>query len=395
MRPRAALLVCVAVTASACRAPRPASSSGARADAHRVSSNIVRADYAGSQACAACHRQLFETWKRSPMHLMTRDPATATIRAPFDGRTFTFMGDTARLDQHDGARFMSLTSAAFGDHTYRITRIIGGHHREDFAGVETGAAGGAGDELLLPVSYVFESSALRLKGYSVMVGERSGLRAGGVWSQTCVFCHNTVPLFDATWGALYGHGAPGYQGEVVDRLLPPERRFRFEITDAARLSDAVADETRFVEGFGDGSGDGSGGGSAGDFVGGFAGSSAGGAVAGGDAREQLGRGMHELRERFGAKHFVELGIGCESCHGGSRAHVDDPRTLPDFAPRSPFLQARAPAGWGEVTRAQWINRACARCHQVLFSRYPYTWEGGQRRGADAGGSSITSGEARD
>ena len=32
---------------------------------------------------------------------------------------------------------------------------------------------------------------------------------------------------------------------------------------------------------------------------------------------------------------------------------------------------------------------------MLFSRYPWTWEGGARRGADAGGSSITSGEARD
>src|SRR4029078_10308963 len=54
-----------------------------------------------------------------------------------------------------------------------------------------------------------------------------------------------------------------------------------------------------------------------------------------------------------------------------------------------------PAGWGEATRAEHINRACARCHQVLFSRYPFTWEGGGRRGGEAGGSSITSGEARD
>jgi predicted CXXCH cytochrome family protein len=45
-------------------------------------------------------------------------------------------------------------------------------------------------------------------------------------------------------------------------------------------------------------------------------------------------------------------------------------------------------------RAQTINRACARCHQVLFSRYPYTWEGGLRRGAP-GGSNINSGEGRD
>ena len=37
---------------------------------------------------------------------------------------------------------------------------------------------------------------------------------------------------------------------------------------------------------------------------------------------------------------------------------------------------------------------CARCHQVLFSRYPYTWEGG-RRTDQPGGSHITSGEGRD
>jgi len=71
--------------------------------------------------------------------------------------------------------------------------------------------------------------------------------------------------------------------------------------------------------------------------------------------------------------------------------------LPDFAPRSAFLEAR-PEGTQsdrEVTRAERINRVCARCHQVLFSHYPYTWEGGQRRGGSPGGSSITSGEGRD
>jgi predicted CXXCH cytochrome family protein len=65
----------------------------------------------------------------------------------------------------------------------------------------------------------------------------------------------------------------------------------------------------------------------------------------------------------------------------------------DFAPRSPFLEAR-PEAAREITRAEEVNRVCARCHQVLFSRYPFTWEGGERR-HNPGGSSITSGEARD
>ncbi len=120
-------------------------------------------------------------------------------------------------------------------------------------------------------------------------------------------------------------------------------------------------------------------------------------ASGAGPRAALERGIHELRARFAARHFVEVGIGCEACHGGSRAHADDPRVLPDFAPRSPFLEARPELARadGEVTRAERINRACARCHQVLFSRYPFTWEGGERRGDSAGGSSITSGEGRD
>jgi predicted CXXCH cytochrome family protein len=385
-----AALGCGAAQPSAYRAGSPTTTAGGPAarSAARVASNIVRADYAGSAPCAPCHREIFAAWQHSPMHRMTRVPEQTQIRAPFDGREFRFKDDTARVSASDGARFVQLTSSAFGDHLYRVTRVIGGRYREDFAGVEVATAardapiieshmGGQqeGAELLLPLSYVFETASFRLKGYSVMVGERPGLRAGGVWNQTCVFCHNTTPYFDSTWGELYGPGAPSYQGEVVDRLLPAARRWTFAITEAGGFARALADETHAV----------------------------GGAPVSRDIdvssdqgrRAALRAGMHELRTRLQPRHFIELGVGCESCHGGSRAHVDEPSVLPDFAPRSAFMRSQPPPGWGEITRAEWINRACARCHQVLFSRYPFTWEGGLRRGASAGGSHITSGEARD
>jgi len=65
--------------------------------------------------------------------------------------------------------------------------------------------------------------------------------------------------------------------------------------------------------------------------------------------------------------------------------------LPSYRPRSAFLSVHASSD----ARAHWINRACARCHTVLFSEYAYTWEGGARRAALPGGSQINSGEARD
>ena len=52
------------------------------------------------------------------------------------------------------------------------------------------------------------AGALRYKGYSVMVHERATLRAGPVWSRTCIFCHNTVPEMDRLLGALAGPRRP-------------------------------------------------------------------------------------------------------------------------------------------------------------------------------------------
>lgn len=361
------------------RSVRGERSDGSKRAADTLTSNIVRADYAGSSACAPCHPDVYAAWSKSPMHQMTRVPETAEIKAPFDGRTWSFKDDSVVFEQASGYRFMRLHSKRLGDHLYRVTRVIGGRTREDFAGLEVSSTtpdarvlGPKKSELILPASYVFESESFRLKGYSVMVGERPGLQAGGVWNENCVFCHNTVPYFDSLWGALYGSGAPGYQGRVVDKTLPPDRRFHFSITDDSALRSALADEVRHV----------------------------GGSLAEmdvSDTRTVLGRAIHVMRDDFDAADFVEIGIGCEACHGGSREHVRNPRVRPRFLPTSSFLEVRPPADRdpSEVKRSEQINRTCARCHQVLFSRYPFTWEGGLRRSSTAGGSSINSGEARD
>jgi predicted CXXCH cytochrome family protein len=99
------------------------------------------------------------------------------------------------------------------------------------------------------------------------------------------------------------------------------------------------------------------------------------------------------RGRFGEPHLVELGIGCESCHLGAAEHVRDPSARPSMVPRSSFFEVRGPRD-PRGRPADRVNRACARCHQVLFSGYEHTWEGGARR-AGPGGSNINSGEARD
>ena len=299
--------------------------------------------------------------------------ATTTPRAPFDGRVWTFKADEARLEKVGDEYHIHVRSAQFGDHRYRVTRIIGGRAREDFAGVEIdptnpSSGHGGGKEVILPVSYFFETNSFRLKGYSVMVGERPGLTTGAVWNQTCILCHNTAPIFPALWSALYGQGAPAYQGETVDERLPPDRRWRLEVTDDVAMRVAVENETRFL-------------GAAPTLA--------------EDPHRALSQGIRAMAGRFEGKHLLEVGIGCEACHGGSREHVQNPRIATAYEPRSPFLRVVSGPTNAPPTRAEAINHACARCHQVLFSRYPYTWEGGKRRSDTPGGSTTNSGEARD
>jgi predicted CXXCH cytochrome family protein len=344
-------------------APRPA---GARV----VSRNVEAADYVGSDACAPCHGDLARTFAGSPMHRMTRMIANTDVAAPFQGESLTLAGDRATLETRAGTRFVRIDHEGAADPAlYRVTRVIGGHHREDFVGVRVGAYEDAprpvDDELVLPVSYLIDRKRLRYKGYSVMVRERPHLEAGPVWNRTCPFCHNTVPLISTLFGALAGPRAPHYQGEVVDALLPRDRAFQYASADDTGLGEAVSREIERL----------------------------GGDAPKGTLATALLGAIDTTRRRFTGAKLLEVGIGCESCHGGCREHVLDPSVHPSLLPRAPYLAVRgaeaAPPSTAEVE-----THGCARCHQVLFSRYPWTWEGG-RRHATPGGSHINSGEARD
>jgi predicted CXXCH cytochrome family protein len=331
-----------------------------------VTSNVRFEDYAGSAACASCHAAESASWRGSPMHNMTRE-GNVDVKGPFDGTVFHFKEDAATLTSESGARFVSIASPRFGSGVYRVSRVIGGNHREDYVGVAVPAARADAkpladppEEVVLPVSFVYATKSLRYKGYSVMVKERAGLRVGPVWNQTCIFCHNTVPLLSTVLGALAGAGATPYQGEVVDPLLPVDRRAQWVVTDEKALGTALDAELARL-----------------------------GAARSGKATPRAA--IAATRGNFRRAHVVELGIGCESCHLGSAEHVRDPRKLPSFEPRSAAFEVRYPAREGRAAR---INRTCARCHQVLFSGYEHTWEGGTRR-TNPGGSNINSGEARD
>jgi predicted CXXCH cytochrome family protein len=325
-----------------------------------ITSNVLRADYAGSSACADCHAELYKTWATSPMRNMTRDAASAIIRAPFDGAVLHVGDDTCTMTM-DGANRVMAVKSPKGDHTFHVTKVIGGRYREDFVGVEDGDA----TERVLPATYVFSTKTWRYKGYSVMVKERPRMSWQGVWSQECIGCHNTLPAATMLYDELYGPALPPYQGKIADRMLPMNKQWPAATRDPAGLDKALDAEIAFL----------------------------GATPVEGDLRTKLPAAATAMEKKLDGNHLVELGIGCEACHNGSRDHVRDPAEKPRFEQLTPLFSVSPPKG-ESGTRAQWINHTCAKCHTVLFSRYPFTWEGGMRT-KNPGGSSISSGEGRD
>jgi predicted CXXCH cytochrome family protein len=338
-----------------------------------VRSNILRADYAGSEICAGCHGKQYAAWLDSPMHRMTRDLQRTQVSAPFSGNIFRFRDDSLRLERIDGQRFMRLSgkNAGASETLFRVTKVIGGRYREDFVGVEVDKDAPLGiardSERVLPLSYLVFNGEWRYKGYSVMVRERSALEPGVVWKTGCIFCHNTAPTLSLLLDDVYGERAHSYQGSASIEL-PDDKRPRYAVSDEAALKRALSAELGYLGAPRD--------------------------IANYGLKRALTVSIDGTREAFDERHLVELGIGCEACHGGAREHTQNPGVVrPTFSLRSDFLRVTTASG-AEPSHAQDINRACAKCHTVLFSRYPYTWEGRSRR-HDPGGATINSGEARD
>ncbi|MBA2543976.1 MAG: hypothetical protein H0V17_30315, partial [Deltaproteobacteria bacterium] len=283
---RVVLLVLLAACGS--KPAAPSSSSGAN---RVVTSNVLRSDYAGSEKCADCHAEIYKAWAASPMRNMTRDAATASIRAPFDGTTFTVGDSTATMETDNGVRYMRVVTPKSNER-YRITKVVGGRYREDFVG--TSAPGER--EVVLPATYVFATKSWRYKGYSVMVKERPEMSVRAVWSQECIACHNTLPLATNLYDDLYGPDLPGYQGKLSDRTIPKQLAWTARMRDDDGLSSALRSEIAFL----------------------------GLEPTGSGARALIKEAAAATQDKLDGGKLVELGIGCEACHNGSRAHAADP-----------------------------------------------------------------------
>lgn len=146
--------------------------------------------YVGSEACAACHARNHETWHASYHRTMTQVPSSATVLAPFEGRTPALEGVAWRLDREGEAFFatpLSAADAVLGPRR-RVALTTGWHHYQIYW-LESGDA--AGLEQLPLVWHRAEGAWVPRKSMFLTPPVAQSGTETGRWQNVCIKCHTT------------------------------------------------------------------------------------------------------------------------------------------------------------------------------------------------------------
>jgi Cytochrome c552 len=280
-------------------------------------SNIYARDYVGPDACGDCHDRNHARWQHSLHAAMNRlaDRPGAVI-GDFGGATLRYGGGAATFTRDARGDAMVL---ARGGRTRRfhVTRTIGSRYLQEYVGVEEGAPGA--DEIRLPFGWWRRPGRWLPRPFFDSWYPAEYRADGGIatdpfvpdtqpWATRCAWCHNTYP-FELRALRSTERGVGEGLEQYVDLAI--ERR-----PPAARA--AVVDDNRLP-----------------------------------------------------TDELITVGISCESCHLGGRAHAVDEQPIP-FVPTSSDLRRRpgAPDLTGGRHNPRVVDHICAQCHSTPAPRYP-------------------------
>lgn len=298
-----------------------------------VSSNIHPGDYAGPEACRECHQENYNSWSQHPHRWMNALADASTVFGDFSGTNLSYLGGEATFFEENGEYRMRLEREQ--SRTYAIHETIGSRFYQYYVGKQIDGPESADQpadpqrfDHVLPFGFWIEPGEwvpiVNVAQEEGPDGQRmdpfdtTSYQANFCqYADACDRCHTTSPLGDLLsgnanqlarevpvniqWGVL------NYLEKERPNWLPPRHR---------SLPDDQAIEL-----------------------------------------------LKSLDAIPAAEHAVTLGISCESCHLGCRAHVENPTIRPAFFPYSPHLRsgsADAPTDLGRTHDN--INWACGRCH---------------------------------
>jgi predicted CXXCH cytochrome family protein len=150
-----------------------------------VKQSDVSADYAGSNACAACHETEHGQWSRSLHIRMTKPVADALIVGDFENVSFADNGRSYRMDVRDGRRFISVSHGGRPFEKFEVHYTLGAKR---FQGYLTRLPDGR--IYVLPAFWhVAQKRWVDWKEITPVPDGDHDLRQ--IWNVTCFNCHAT------------------------------------------------------------------------------------------------------------------------------------------------------------------------------------------------------------
>lgn len=313
---------------------------------HNSESNIRRDDYVGPEACKGCHAKNYDLWSHHSHRRMNALADETTVEGDFSGQArIEYLGGVGTFFRDAAGYRMKLVRGDV-EWLYDIHQTIGSRFFQYYVG--TLRSGPASDDHpfrthdhVLPFGYWLDRKEwvpIVHVGPELPDGERVdpfdlptvyeletqplASSAFTIYASGCNMCHTTFPLADAFARKADKEGAHA------------PARLHWNL--AAHLRQSQPELWPPVEHPAD------------------------------VPSEQIGALMRQLLGHEAKDHAVTLGVSCEACHLGSRAHAEsaDPAAhKPEFFPKNEHLwveQTGRPIETGRTHDN--LNWACGRCH---------------------------------
>ncbi|MBG87560.1 MAG: hypothetical protein CMO80_11765 [Verrucomicrobiales bacterium] len=312
-------------------------------------SNVRKMDYAGAETCVDCHESNHRNWEKHPHRWMNALANDESVRGDFSGNAkFKYKGGTGSFTKIDGRHRMTLSKDG-KRWVYDVNRTIGSRFFQYYVGTliegHIDEEPRSSVEHVLPFGYWIGNQewvpTVHLARDSTMLED--DIDPYDTWQftaydLTCSECHTTwafgdwmlklagskrFPQYTPHTTAIH---LPGYVQDAHPSRLPQDYR-----------SMNMAGIGKFL-----------------------------------NASYDLAR----TEDRLG------LGVACEACHLGTKAHVEnstktESKVLPAFFPVSPHFHSGAD-NIGILTQrnAENANFICGRCHSGTrpeYANHTHTW----------------------
>ena len=317
-----------------------------------TNSNITVADYTGPDACAECHQEKYESWTSHAHRWMNAEAVPENVKGDFSGEaSIKYQGGVGTFYREANRYRMKLVRGST-TRIYEIQRTIGARFFQYYTGRLIEGSEAEPERLgqtehVLPFGYWIDSKewvptvhVYRDTDYYDDARDVFTDHEIAPYDTGCSGCHVTRPfgdwLADLSGGKRMSAYSPKSTAFDLVSYLAEEHPDLLPSRDGATDLDEIQQKTL----------------------------------------------RSYLYEQPFDQHGVGLGISCEACHMGGRAHIaastkTATKLAPHFFPVNPHLHTQADDFAELVDRSDGnSNLICARCHsggRKPFANGAHTW----------------------